>query len=134
MPNDSIIHDDSGSPGDGRASAATGLTAEGARRRLAEDGPDLLPGGQPRTWLSIASETMREPMFLLLLTAGTLYVPIAGMALLPGALYLPWAVGVPRFAPLSGNELAAACAPGLLSVLWFEGVKWMRRPVVVRHG
>ena len=49
------------------------------------------------------------------------------LALLLAALYTPWAVGVLRFEPLPGHELAAACALGLLSVLWFEGIKWMRR-------
>ena len=74
MADDSTIHADAGSPGDGLATAASGLTAEEARRRLAEDGPNLLPGGQARTWLAIVAETVREPMFLLLLAAGTLYV------------------------------------------------------------
>lgn len=48
-------------------------------------------------------------------------------ALLLAALYVPWAVAVLRFAPLPVHELAAACALGLLSVLWFEAVKWARR-------
>jgi len=49
------------------------------------------------------------------------------LALLLAALYIPWAVGVLRFAPLSAHELAAACGLGVLSVLWFEGIKWVRR-------
>jgi Ca2+-transporting ATPase len=48
-------------------------------------------------------------------------------ALLLAALYVPWAVAVLRFAPLPVHELAAACGLGLLSVLWFEGIKWARR-------
>lgn len=58
----------------------------------------------------------------------TLWV-VVGLAwgLLLAALYLPWAVGVLRFAPLPVHELAAACGLGLLSVGWFEGVKWVRR-------
>jgi Ca2+-transporting ATPase len=48
-------------------------------------------------------------------------------ALLLAALYVPWAVAVLRFAPLPLHELAAACGLGLLSVLWFEGIKWARR-------
>jgi len=51
-----------------------GLSATEAMRRLVEDGPNALPGGQRRTWLSIVLETAREPMFLLLLAAGTLYL------------------------------------------------------------
>ena len=38
-----------------------------AAERLARDGPNALPGGQRRSLLSIAVETVREPMFLLLL-------------------------------------------------------------------
>ena len=58
----------------------------------------------------------------------TLWV-VAGLALalLLAALSLPWAVGVLRFAPLPAPELAAAGALGVLSVLWFEVVKWARR-------
>jgi Ca2+-transporting ATPase len=51
-----------------------GLKTNEAARRLAEDGPNALPGGQRRTWLTIVWETAREPMFLLLLAAGTLYL------------------------------------------------------------
>jgi len=56
-----------------------------------------------------------------------LHVPIAGMALLLAALYLPWAAERLRFAPLPAQQLAAAGALGLLSVLWFEAIKWVRR-------
>jgi Ca2+-transporting ATPase len=51
-----------------------GLSAKDAAQRLAEDGPNALPGGQQRSLLSIALDTVREPMFLLLLAAGTLYM------------------------------------------------------------
>ena len=52
----------------------SGLSVAQAAQRLAEDGPNALPGGQRRSLLSIAVETVREPMFLLLLAAGTLYL------------------------------------------------------------
>jgi Ca2+-transporting ATPase len=51
-----------------------GLSSPDAARRLAEDGPNVLPGRQRRTLLTIIRETTREPMFLLLLAAGTLYL------------------------------------------------------------
>jgi Ca2+-transporting ATPase len=51
-----------------------GLTAAAAADRLTADGPNALPGGQRRSLLTIVWETAREPMFLLLLTAGTLYL------------------------------------------------------------
>ena len=54
--------------------ADAGLSRAEAARRLASEGPNALPGGQRRTLLSIALETVREPMFLLLLAAGTLYL------------------------------------------------------------
>ena len=52
----------------------SGLSAAQAAQRLTKDGPNALPGGQRRSLLSIAVETVREPMFLLLLAAGTLYL------------------------------------------------------------
>lgn len=52
----------------------SGLSAAQAAQRLAEDGPNALPGGQRRSLLSIAVAIVREPMFLLLLAAGALYL------------------------------------------------------------
>lgn len=51
-----------------------GLSATQATERLQQEGTNELPGGQRRSGWSIAVETLREPMFLLLLVAGTLYV------------------------------------------------------------
>ena len=47
-----------------------GLTSAQAARRLADEGANALPGGARRTLWSIAVNTLREPMFLLLLAAG----------------------------------------------------------------
>ncbi len=52
----------------------TGLGAAEAAQRLADEGPNALPGGERRTLAAIALETLREPMFLLLLAAGTIYL------------------------------------------------------------
>jgi hypothetical protein len=49
------------------------------------------------------------------------------LALLLAELCTPWAAGALRFAPLPAHELAAACALGLLSAVWFEGSKWTQR-------
>lgn len=58
----------------------------------------------------------------------TLWVVVGlAMALLMAAPYVPWVVDVLRFAPLPAHELAAAVALGLLSVVWFERIKWTRR-------
>ena len=54
--------------------ADPGLSQAEAARRLAAEGTNALPGGRRRTLLAIALETVREPMFLLLLAAGTLYL------------------------------------------------------------
>jgi Ca2+-transporting ATPase len=59
--------------------ADVGLSQAEAARRLAADGPNVLPGGRRRTLLSIVGETVREPMFLLLLAAGTLYLVLGDL-------------------------------------------------------
>ncbi len=51
-----------------------GLSSQEAAQLLQQYGPNTLPSGQRRTGLSIILETVREPMFLLLLAAGTLYL------------------------------------------------------------
>lgn len=51
-----------------------GLTTAQAAQRLLEDGANALPGDQRRTLRAIARETLAEPMFMLLLAAGSLYL------------------------------------------------------------
>lgn len=51
-----------------------GLSDAEAARRLTQEGPNALPGGRGRSLVTIALETLREPMFLLLLAAGVLYL------------------------------------------------------------
>ena len=51
-----------------------GLTGAEAARRLATDGPNLLPGAAPRTAWAIVLGVLREPMFLMLLAAGAIYL------------------------------------------------------------
>ncbi|MGE5325059.1 MAG: cation-transporting P-type ATPase, partial [Actinomycetota bacterium] len=51
-----------------------GLSDEEAERRLRAEGPNELPSAKPRTILGIALEVLREPMFLLLIAAGAVYV------------------------------------------------------------
>jgi P-type Ca2+ transporter type 2C len=53
-----------------------GLGAAVAAARLAAEGPNELPGGERRRWAWIVVDTARQPMFLLLLAAGALYVAI----------------------------------------------------------
>ncbi|MBI5268885.1 MAG: cation-translocating P-type ATPase [Burkholderiales bacterium] len=61
-------------PAPDTSAAPTGLSSAQAARRLAQDGPNALPGGGGRSLAAIAIETLREPMFLLLLAAGVLYL------------------------------------------------------------
>ncbi len=66
--------------------AAEGLSSAQAAQRLAQDGPNELPGGAQRTWVTIVWETGQDPMFLLLLAAACLYLLLGdwreGLALL----------------------------------------------------
>jgi Ca2+-transporting ATPase len=50
------------------------LTQQEAASRLAQDGPNELPSAQPRSLLAIAGSVVREPMFLLLIACGAIYL------------------------------------------------------------
>lgn len=54
----------------------SGLSAAEAARRLATDGPNLLPGSAPKSSLAIARAVLTEPMFLMLLAAGGIYLAL----------------------------------------------------------
>ena len=51
-----------------------------AARRLAQDGPNALPGSEPRALWRIAANVLAEPMFLMLLAAGGIYLAIGDAA------------------------------------------------------
>ena len=51
-----------------------GLTSQQARERLARDGENTLPGQAPRGLVQIGADVVREPMFLLLMAAGGVYL------------------------------------------------------------
>jgi Ca2+-transporting ATPase len=55
-------------------SSFEGLSDLAARERLAVDGPNELPASKARGTLSIALEVARQPMFMLLVAAGTFYL------------------------------------------------------------
>jgi Ca2+-transporting ATPase len=63
-----------------------GLTAQEASRRLAVDGPNELPTAKPRDLLHQIGHVLREPMLLLLLSAGIvnfmLSEPLDGLILM----------------------------------------------------
>ena len=56
-----------------------GLSAAQAAQRLQDDGPNVLPGEQRRGLRAIVRETLQEPMFMLLLAAGTLYLVLGDL-------------------------------------------------------
>ena len=68
-----------------------GLSAAEAARRLHTDGPNELPPARRHTTLVVAWEDVREPKFLLLMTAGTLVIrdgqrqPIPGREVVNGS-------------------------------------------------
>ncbi len=51
-----------------------GLPADEAAARLARDGFNELPSAKPRNLLAIAADVAREPMFLLLIACGAIYL------------------------------------------------------------
>lgn len=53
-----------------------GLSAAEAARRLAVDGPNTLPGSAPKSSWAIVRGVLTEPMFLMLLAAGGVYLAL----------------------------------------------------------
>ena len=51
-----------------------GLTANQAKEKLRTEGYNKLPSSKPKNFFSIALGVIREPMFILLVTCGTLYM------------------------------------------------------------
>ena len=64
----------------GAGAELTGLSASQARERLAAEGPNELPRPARRTPFRIALEVLREPMFVMLLAAGGLYLLLGDKA------------------------------------------------------
>jgi Ca2+-transporting ATPase len=55
------------------------LSDEEAARRFAEEGPNELPAALRKSWSAIAGSVIREPMFLLLLACGALYLSLGDL-------------------------------------------------------
>jgi Ca2+-transporting ATPase len=58
---------------------AVGLSDTEVAERLRADGPNELPSSKPRSLLAIAFEVVREPMFLLLVTSGGIYLALGDL-------------------------------------------------------
>ena len=56
------------------ADIPAGLTEVAAARRLSEEGPNELPSAKPRSILAIAFSVVSEPIFLLLIACGAVYL------------------------------------------------------------
>lgn len=56
------------------ADGLAGLSEDDARQRLEAEGPNELPSEKQRGVLAIALEVVREPMFLMLVAAGAIYL------------------------------------------------------------
>jgi Ca2+-transporting ATPase len=68
-----------------------GLSRAQAARRLTAEGYNELPAARPRSLLAIAAGVLHEPMILLLVAAGTLYLFLGDLAealLLIGSIFL----------------------------------------------
>jgi Ca2+-transporting ATPase len=57
-----------------------GLSDAEAAERRERDGPNELPSAKRRSWLRILRDVFREPMFILLLVCGTVYVLLGDKA------------------------------------------------------
>jgi Ca2+-transporting ATPase len=64
----------------GEAAHPAGLDAADAAARLTRDGPNLLPGSAPRTLWDMVRGVFTEPMFLMLLVAGGIYLLLGDRA------------------------------------------------------
>jgi len=63
-----------------RPASLSGLDPTEAARRLAMQGPNLLPGSAPKTLWKMVIGVLLEPMFLMLLVAGGLYLALGDLA------------------------------------------------------
>ena len=61
---------------DTTADAHQGLGSAEAARRLAIDGPNALPGSAPRSAAALLWDVLTEPMLLMLLAAGGIYLAL----------------------------------------------------------
>jgi Ca2+-transporting ATPase len=64
---------------DSQLSNLQGLTGQEAQERLLRDGPNEIPSAKKRSIFAVAWEVVREPMFLLLVACGTLYLILGDM-------------------------------------------------------
>ena len=66
-------------PGESASKLWRGLTDSEAQRRLRRFGPNTLPAAHKATLFSIAFATLKEPMLVLLLSTGVVYLLIGDL-------------------------------------------------------
>ena len=72
-----------------------GLDSTEAARRLASEGPNILPGNLPKSLPGIVAGVLVEPMFLMLVAAGVVYLLLgepADASLLLGFVFVVMAL------------------------------------------
>ncbi len=112
-----------------------GLTRQQAADALAQDGPNALPGSEPRSLLRIALDVVREPMFLMLLAAGAIYLAIGDpgeAAFLLGSVFavIGLALAQERKTQRALEALRDLSAPRALVIREGEEVRIASRDVV----
>jgi len=130
-----------------------GLNEGEARVKFEQQGPNEIPAQRKRGLLAIVLEVAREPMFIMLVVAGSVYLTLGEtsdalspnialwcvlggtVTLLPLVLLLPFAQRIFHFAPIHARDLALCIVAGLACVLWFDllklGKRWLQ-PHLVR--
>ncbi len=113
----------------------TGLTRQQAADALAQDGPNALPGSEPRSLWRIAAGVVREPMFLMLLAAGSIYLALgdpAEAAFLLGSVFavVGLALAQERKTQRALEALRDLSAPRALVIREGEEVRIASRDVV----
>ncbi len=61
------------------ADKLTGLTTAQAATKLKQQGLNLLPSSKPKSFLHIALSVIKEPMFILLVACGSLYLVLGNL-------------------------------------------------------
>lgn len=64
---------------DFKINSFTGLSDQEAEQRLKKEGPNELPASKKRSFWAITVEVVSEPMFLMLVACGVLYLFIGDM-------------------------------------------------------
>ncbi|MDD5211457.1 MAG: cation-translocating P-type ATPase [Sulfuricurvum sp.] len=57
-----------------------GLTSQQVKEKLIEHGLNVLPGSEPKSLITLITKVLREPMFLMLLVAGFIYLALGDRA------------------------------------------------------